>query len=100
MPPEQIRDFKDVQPPSDIYAMGMTAYTLITGSHALDISPRAGIAETVKAIFEKPIVPLAIHNQEIPNSIAMVIEQAIAKEPSQRWHTAGAMRDALLRALS
>lgn len=31
MPPEQIRDFKDVQPPSDIYAMGMTAYTLITG---------------------------------------------------------------------
>jgi eukaryotic-like serine/threonine-protein kinase len=99
MPPEQIRDFKDVQPPSDIYAMGMTAYTLMTGSHALDLSPRAGIAETVKAIFEKPIVPLVIRNSQIPSPIADVIERAIAKEPHQRWRTAGEMREALLRAL-
>ena len=47
MPPEQVRDFKDVKPPSDIYAIGMTAYSLLTGANALDIGPRAGIAETV-----------------------------------------------------
>ncbi len=99
MPPEQIRDFKEVQPPSDIYAMGMTAYTLMTGRHALDISPKAGIAETVKAIFEKPIVPLMIHNQEIPAQVANVIEKAMAKEPEQRWATCGEMREALLRAV-
>jgi eukaryotic-like serine/threonine-protein kinase len=99
MPPEQIRDFKDVQPPSDIYAMGMTAYTLLTGRHALDISPKAGIAETVKAIFEKPIVPLVIHSTEIPMQLNSVIERAIAKEPAQRWATAGEMREALLRAV-
>lgn len=98
MPPEQVRDFKDVRPPADIYAMGMTAYTLITGTHALDISPRAGIAETVKAIFEKPIVPIVIRNSEIPNSIAYIIEKAIAKEPENRWRTAGEMREALLQA--
>ncbi|HEX9962518.1 MAG TPA: FHA domain-containing serine/threonine-protein kinase, partial [Pyrinomonadaceae bacterium] len=80
MPPEQIRDFKDVQPPSDIYAMGMTAYTLLTGSHALDLSPRAGIAETVKAIFEKPFVPLIIRNSQLPPRLADVIEKAISKE--------------------
>ena len=28
MPPEQVRDFKEVRPPSDIYAIGMTAYSL------------------------------------------------------------------------
>ena len=100
MPPEQIRDFKDVQPPSDIYAMGMTAYSLMTGRHALDISPKAGIAETVKAIFEKPIVPLIIHNQEIPPQLANVVEKAMAKEPSQRWANCGEMRDALIKALS
>lgn len=98
MPPEQIRDFKDVQPPSDIYAIGMTAYTLMTGRHALDISPKAGIAETVKAIFEKPIVPLVIHSTEIPASIGSVVEKAIAKDPVHRWATAGEMREALLRA--
>ncbi len=54
MPPEQVRDFKEVRPPSDIYAVGMTAYSLITAAHPLNISPKAGISETVKAIFEKP----------------------------------------------
>ena len=100
MPPEQIRDFKDVQPPSDIYAAGMTAYSLLTGAHALDISPRAGIAETVKAIFEKPIIPIAQRNLDVPIRIASVIETAIAKQVELRWRTAGEMRDALLRAMN
>ena len=80
--------------------MGMTAYTLLTGNHALDISPKAGIAETVKAIFEKPIVPVNIRTMDVPPNVAAVIEKAVAKEPQQRWHTAGEMREALLRSLS
>lgn len=100
MPPEQVRDFKEVKPPSDIYAVGMTAYSLITGAHALDLSPRAGISETVKAIFEKPIVPINQRLPEVPLRVTAVIETAIAKEPQMRWHTAGEMREALLRAVS
>jgi len=100
MPPEQVRDFKEVQPPSDIYAAGMTAYSLLTGAHALDISPRAGIAETVKAIFEKPIIPIAQRNLDVPIRVASVIETAIAKQVELRWRTAGEMRDALLRAMN
>lgn len=96
MPPEQVRDFKEVRPPSDIYAIGMTAYSLLTGSHALDLSPRAGISETVKAIFEKPHVPLNQRNPDIPPQVAFVIETAIAKEVENRWRTAGEMREALL----
>jgi serine/threonine-protein kinase len=99
MPPEQVRDFKEVQPPSDIYAVGMTAYSLLTGAHALDISPRAGIAETVKAIFEKPIIPIAQRNLDVPLRVASVIETAIAKQVELRWRTAGEMREALLRAM-
>jgi eukaryotic-like serine/threonine-protein kinase len=100
MPPEQIRDFKDVQPPSDIYAMGMTAYSLLTGFHALDISPKAGISETVKAIFEKPIIPINQRTNDVPFNVAQVIERAIAKEPQNRWRTCGEMREALLRAIN
>ncbi len=99
MPPEQVRDFKEVRPPSDIYACGMTAYSLLTGTHALDISPRAGIAETVKAIFEKPIIPILQRMPEIPHRVAAVIETAIAKDVELRWRTAGEMRESLLRAL-
>ena len=98
MPPEQVRDFKDVRPPSDIYAMGMTAYSLLTGAHALDIGAKAGISETVKAIFEKPIIPLAQRIPNIPPKVAAVIETALAKQVELRWGNAGAMRQALLRA--
>ena len=100
MPPEQVRDFKDVKPPSDIYAMGMTAYALLTGANALDIDPKAGIAETVKAIFEKPITPLRERILDVPPRLASVIETALAKHVENRWRTAGAMREALLSAAS
>jgi serine/threonine-protein kinase len=100
MPPEQVRDFKEVRPPSDIYGVGMTAYSLLTGAHALDISPSAGISETVKAIFEKPIVPINRRVPEIPLRVAAVIETALAKEVELRWHSAREMREALLRAMT
>jgi eukaryotic-like serine/threonine-protein kinase len=100
MPPEQVRDFKEVRPPSDIYAVGMTAYSLLTGAHALDISPRAGISETVKAIFEKPIIPIAQRVPDIPLRVSAVIETALAKQVELRWASAGEMREALLRAIS
>ncbi|MFM9904256.1 MAG: protein kinase domain-containing protein [Pyrinomonadaceae bacterium] len=99
MPPEQVRDFKDVRPPSDIYAVGMTAYSLLTGAHALDIGPKAGIAETVKAIFEKPIIPISSRITGIPPNVAFVIETALAKQVESRWRTAGAMREALLNSM-
>jgi serine/threonine-protein kinase len=100
MPPEQVRDFKDVRPPSDIYAVGMTAYSLLTGAHALDISPKAGISETVKAIFEKPIVPISSRVADVPKRVCAIFEMALAKQIDLRWRTAGEMRQALLNATS
>ncbi|HKS29478.1 MAG TPA: FHA domain-containing serine/threonine-protein kinase [Pyrinomonadaceae bacterium] len=98
MPPEQIRDFANVRPGSDIYAMGMTAYSLLTGAIALDISPHANVAETVKAIFDKPIVPIQRRAPEVPAQIAQAVERALAKDPAHRWHTSEEMRLALLQA--
>ncbi|HMQ03946.1 MAG TPA: FHA domain-containing serine/threonine-protein kinase [Pyrinomonadaceae bacterium] len=100
MPPEQVRDFKEVRPPSDIYAVGMTAYSLLTGAHALDIAPNAGISETVKAIFEKPIIPITTRVPDVPLRVAAVFETALAKQIDLRWRSAGEMREALIRAVS
>lgn len=99
MPPEQIRDFRNVRPSSDIYAMGMTAYSLVTGNIALDISPRSNVAETVKAIFEKPIIPVLQRNPNVPPALAAAIERALAKDVAHRWPSAEAMRQALLQAV-
>jgi serine/threonine-protein kinase len=99
MPPEQIRDFRNVRPSSDIYAMGMTAYSLVTGNIALDITPRSNVAETVKAIFEKAIIPVHQRNPQVPPALANVIECALAKDPLHRWSSADAMRHALLQSI-
>jgi eukaryotic-like serine/threonine-protein kinase len=99
MPPEQVRDFRNVRPTSDIYSTGMTAYSLLTGRHALNLSPKAGIAETIKAIFEYPSEPIRSHVADVPQAFADVIEKALAKEPEKRWGSAAEMKAALLRAV-
>ena len=98
MPPEQIKDFRNVKPTSDIYAIGMTAYSLLAGDTALDIGPAGDMAATVRAIFEGQIVPLRRRAPDVPDRVAEVIERALAKDPGQRWQSAAAMRTALMHA--
>jgi serine/threonine-protein kinase len=96
MPPEQLRNFRDVRPQSDIYAVGMTAYSLLTGALALDLGAKTSVADTIKAIFEKPAVPLRQRAPNIPPSVGEVVDRALVKDPNQRWQSAAAMRHALL----
>ncbi|PYS82221.1 MAG: serine/threonine protein kinase, partial [Acidobacteria bacterium] len=98
MPPEQIKDFRNVRPTSDIYAIGMTAYSLLAGDTALDLGPANDIASTVRAIFEGQIIPLLQRAPDVPGRVAEVIERALAKDPANRWQSAAAMRTALMHA--
>src|SRR5438874_5070539 len=98
MPPEQIRDFRNVRPTSDIYAIGMTAYSLLAGDIALNLGPGHDMAGTGRAIFERRIIPLRERAPDLPVRVAEVIERALAKEPEQRWQSATAMRTALMHA--
>ena len=96
MPPEQIRDFRNVRPTSDIYAIGMTAYSLLAGDTALDLGAHNDIAGTVKAIFEGKVIPLRERVADVPQKVAEVIERALSKDPADRWQSAAAMRTALM----
>jgi len=100
MPPEQLRNFRDVKPQSDIYAVGMTAFSLLTGSLALDLTRKTSVNDTIRAIFEQPCIPLRQRAPHIPQPVCDIIDRALAKDASQRWQSAGAMRMALMHALS
>ena len=95
MAPEQLRNFRDVRPQSDIYGLGMTAYSLLSGELALNLAGRSSVSETVKAIFEQPLIPLAQRNPQLPRALCEVIDRALHKDQTQRWQTAGAMLTAL-----
>jgi eukaryotic-like serine/threonine-protein kinase len=100
MPPEQLRNFRDVKPQSDIYAVGMTAYSLLTGSLALDLSHKSSVNDTIRAIFEQPTIPLRQRGPQIPQPVCDIVDRALLKDPTQRWQSAAAMRNALLYAVS
>lgn len=100
MPPEQLKNFRDVQPQSDIYALGMTAYSLLAGTLALKLGRKTSMAETIKAIFEQAPIPLHERAPQIPRRVCEVIDRALVKEPAERWQSANAMRNALLHASS
>lgn len=99
MPPEQLRNFRDVKPQSDIYAVGMTAYSLLTGTLALNLTRNTSVNDTIRAIFEQPCVPIGERNPQLPKPVCDIIDRALAKDPSQRWQSAGAMRMALMHAV-
>lgn len=99
MAPEQLRNFRDVKPQSDIYGLGMTAYSLLSGEMALDLGGKTSVAETVKAIFEQPLIPLAQRAPELPRALCEVVDRALHKDETQRWQSASAMRTALLHSV-
>jgi eukaryotic-like serine/threonine-protein kinase len=99
MSPEQLRNFRDVKPQSDIYAVGMTAYSLLSGSLALDLTNKSSVNDTIRAIFEQPAVPLRQRAPHLPAPVCDIVDRALAKDPAQRWQTATAMRNALLHCI-
>ena len=99
MPPEQLRNFRDVKPQSDIYAVGMTSYSLLSGSLALELPKKSSVNDTIRAIFEQPAVPLRERAPHVPGPVCEIIDRALAKDPAQRWQTATAMRNALLHCI-
>jgi serine/threonine-protein kinase len=97
MPKEQLIDFRYVQPPADIYALGATLYRLLTGAFPRDY--REG-DNWVLVTLERPIVPLRQRAPSIDARLAAAVEKALATEPAQRYRSADEMRAALIAATS
>ena len=81
---------------SDVYAMGGRPLTAL----AIAAFPKEGLEhDTIRAIFEQPAVPLCQRAPNIPRPVCEIIDRALAKDPAQRWQSAGAMRNALLHSM-
>lgn len=71
---------------TDIYALGATVYTLLTG----DV-----LHESVLRVVNDPVRPASELNPALSSGTSQVIQRAIQVDPRKRWQTAAAFKAAL-----
>jgi serine/threonine protein kinase len=93
LPPERARGLGDeVDARSDIWSVGATIFTLVSGAHVHpDAHPIALLAATAK----KPVRSLATVAPDVPRSLVDIVDKALAFEKSGRWSSATEMKAAL-----
>jgi hypothetical protein len=80
MSPEQTRGAV-AESASDIFALGIVAYELLTGRHPFDAdSP----VEMLSAIATAPVVPVARINLDVPVAMSNLVEAMLSKDPLLR----------------
>ncbi len=94
MAPERFSGEADAR--SDIYALGLTLYELLTLEPAFNTRDRLRLIEQVKA--DDPIAP-RLHDRRVPRDLETVILKAIDKDAKRRYATAESMAEDLRRFL-
>jgi hypothetical protein len=82
MSPEQAKDASHVDQRADVYSLGCSLYTMITGK-----PPFSG--KTVMELFSKhasePIVPPDVVIKRVPKEISAIVQKMVAKKPEERF---------------
>ena len=94
MAPERLRGVTDRG--GDIYALGATLYELLTLHPAFDEQDQARL---IDQIAHQPPSPLRSHDRHIPRDLETLVLKAMAKDPKDRFATAGELADELRRFL-
>lgn len=92
MSPEQALGERHLDPPSDIYALGVVLYEMLIGGPPFTGSSTQAIV--AKVITEKPVPPSRLR-KEIPAELENVVLTALQKVPTDRFATAAALQSAL-----
>lgn len=78
---------------SDIYSLGVTLFEMLTRTPVFGTQDRKGLVDQIQnAALPRP----RDRNRWVPYNLDAIVAKATAKEPSQRYHSAGQMRDDLL----
>jgi serine/threonine protein kinase len=94
MAPERFRGVTDRR--GDLYALGATLYELLTLRPAFAAPDEA---ELLDQIAHQPPAPLRQHDRRIPRDLETLVLKAMAKDPDDRFATAGELAEELRRFL-
>ena len=91
MAPEQINMLPTDQR-SDVFSLGVIFFELLAGQRPF---PQGDIAELREAITNRPHPPLHVLRPNLPPEVCDLVNRALAKEPADRFASAGQMLEAL-----
>lgn len=97
MSPEQIKGAKYVDVRCDVYAMGVTLFSMLAG--AAPHAKMKSVAQLLHTLSNAPTVPLKQMAPWISEDVAAIVDKARAKEPDGRYPDAAALHAALLTLL-
>ncbi|WP_255487504.1 FHA domain-containing serine/threonine-protein kinase [Paludisphaera rhizosphaerae] len=93
-PPEQVVDLRSAGTHSDQYAAAATLYYLLTGTTIHDYP--ATIQGRLRKILNEDAVPLRSRREDAPVALASVVDRALSREPTDRYPSVTAFREALV----
>jgi eukaryotic-like serine/threonine-protein kinase len=96
MSPEQITAVTDIDHRCDIYSLGCVLYECLAGQPPFTHRNEAIV---LQLHLTQPPPDVRTLRSDVPADLASGIMKAMAKEPSQRWPSAHAMREALAAVL-
>ncbi len=96
MPREQVINFLQVKPVSDVWGLGATFYCMLTGRLPRDF-PRG--VDPMEVVLGGRVVPLRERDAALPRKLAEVIDRSLAVSPKARYLDAAQMHDALVKVL-
>jgi serine/threonine-protein kinase len=92
MPPEQVLNFRSVQPAGDQWAAAATLYALLAGCPPYDARESH---ELFRQLLQNDPVPLQARRPEVPQPLATVLHRALARRPDDRFPSVSALQGAL-----
>jgi tetratricopeptide (TPR) repeat protein len=97
MSPEQVSGDPDrIGPATDVYALGATLYTLISGRPPFQA---ASAIDTLRQVLDKEPIPPRELDSTLPRDLDTITLKCLEKNPQQRYESAGALADDLGRFL-
>jgi serine/threonine-protein kinase len=92
MSPEQVHGDKAIDGRSDIYALGVICFEMLTGQRPYDDKTPAKVM--MRHIMD-PVPDIREARPDLPPGVGVVINRSMAKQPDDRYDTAGELTDTL-----
>lgn len=87
--PEQFRCSGDCDARADIYALGATLYRMLTGKPVFQRNTNGELLEVVLRVLSEEPIPPRKHVGTIPRVLEAICLQCLAKNPTDRYRSAG-----------